>query len=79
MEDRSIVIIRNELQKLGYQVDYRIGQSDYKIDLAVVHPYGSRRYILAIETNGPSFYSAKSALERDVERQELLESKGWHV
>jgi REase_MTES_1575/Putative DNA-binding domain len=29
--------------------------------------------------DGPSFYSAKSALERDVTRQEFLESKGWHV
>jgi very-short-patch-repair endonuclease len=72
-------VIQKELEKIGYQVDYRVGHSNYKIDLAVVHPDDLRKYILTIETDGETFHSANGALERDVSRQEFLESKGWTV
>ena len=72
-------MVQDRLQKLGYRVDRRIGNSDYKIDLAVRHPDEPNKYILAIETDGESFRSAKSTLERDITRQEFLESKGWNL
>ena len=72
-------LVQDKLQNLGYQVDMHIGNSDYKIDLAVRHPDEPNEYILAIETDGESFHSAKSTLERDITRQEFLESKGWNL
>jgi hypothetical protein len=68
-----------ELEKLGYQIDLHIGHSNYRIDLAVVHPDFPFKYILAIECDGESFQSAESTKERDITRQEFLESKGWNV
>ncbi len=53
--------------------------SDYKIDLAVVHADNPSKYILAIETDGESFTSANSTIERDIIRQDFLESRGWRV
>ena len=53
--------VQDRLQKLGYQIDC---YSDYKIDLAVVHPDNPSRYILAIETDGERFTSANSMIER---------------
>jgi very-short-patch-repair endonuclease len=44
-----------------------------------VHPDESYRYIIAIECDGATFHSAKSTRERDVMRQEFLESRGWVV
>jgi hypothetical protein len=71
--------VSTELQKLGYKVDLHIGHSNYKINLAVVHPDLPSRYILAIEFDGKSFLNAPSAKERDVSRQLFLESKRWAV
>ena len=67
------------LRKLGYQVDTQFGYSGYRIDLVVVHPKDPSRYVLAIECDGSSFHSARSARERDVFRQRFLESRGWRV
>jgi hypothetical protein len=41
--------IQDRLQKDGYKVDVQVGNSDYKIDLAIVHPDLPSKYILAIE------------------------------
>jgi very-short-patch-repair endonuclease len=65
------------LSRHGYTVHTQIGASDYKIDLAVVHPDDPYRYVLAIECDGATFHSSKSAKERDVMRQKFLEDKGW--
>jgi superfamily I DNA and/or RNA helicase/very-short-patch-repair endonuclease len=72
-------LVANELQKLSYKVEFNVGHSDYKIDLAVIHPDTPSKYILAIECDGRSFLSAASTKERDVTRQQFLESKGWRV
>lgn len=72
-------LVKDRLQKLGYQVDLKVGYSDYKIDLAVAHPDNPSRYILAIETDGESFTSANSTIERDIIRQDFLERRGWAV
>ena len=45
--------VLGRLQNLGYQVDRHVGNSNYKVDLAVVHPDFDSKYILAIEFDGP--------------------------
>lgn len=68
-----------ELTKLNYKVDTQVGMSGYRIDLAVVHPDDSQKYILGIECDGAMYHSSASAKERDVYRQSFLESKGWKI
>ena len=69
--------VYQELTNRGFNVHTQIGASDYKIDLAIIHPDDPYRYILAIECDGATFHSSKSAKERDVLRQKFLENKGW--
>ena len=64
---------------MEYTVHTQIGASDYKIDLAVVHPDDPNRYVLAIECDGATFHSSKSAKERDVMRQKFLEGKRLEI
>jgi superfamily I DNA and/or RNA helicase len=71
--------IQEKLQEKGYEVDFHIGHSEYKVNLAVVHPDDPSKYILAIETDGKIFLSAQSSRERDVTRQQFLENKGWII
>jgi len=72
-------LVKTELEKLGYRVDLHLGNSNYKIDMAVVHPDNPSMYILAIKCDGNSFQSTESTKERDITQQEFLESKGWTV
>lgn len=70
--------IRITLENMGYRVDSMVGQSEYKIDLAV-YDYASQGYIAGIETDGRIYKNACSAKARDVYRQEFLKSRGWKV
>jgi very-short-patch-repair endonuclease len=76
-EEHMQVLVRDELQKLGYEADLQVGHSNYKIDIAVIHPDNPQKYILAIELDGKSFLSSESTKERDITRQEFLENNGW--
>lgn len=70
--------IKAELVKLGYDVETNLGNTDYKISLAV---YDKKldRYLLGIECDYTAFQSSDSILERDVYRNKFLSSRGWSI
>ena len=61
----------------GYRVEKQVGSSGYKIDLAIVDNENANRYILAIECDGVTYHSSRSARDRDRLRQTVLENLGW--
>lgn len=67
------------LTQHGYQVDRLVGTSQYRINLAVVNPKPELGYLLAIECDGSSFLSARTARERDRVRPTMLRSMGWQI
>lgn len=71
--------VYDALRNLGYEVVTQVGMSGYRIDMAVVDPNDSSRYILGIECDGAMYHSSPSAKERDVYRQKYLESRGWKI
>ncbi len=70
--------IATRLEKLGYNVDINLGNSNSKISLAI-YDKAKDRYILGIETDEEVMRSSNSTLERDVFRNEFFKSKGWNV
>lgn len=70
--------IKEELVKLGYDVETNLGNTNYKISLAV---YDKKldRYLLGIECDYAAFNSSDSILERDVYRNKFLASRGWEI
>lgn len=71
--------VYRQLLHLGYKVDTQVGMSDYRIDLAIIHPNDPQRYILGVECDGAMYHSSKNAKERDVYRQRFLENRGWTI
>ncbi|MGM0828986.1 MAG: AAA domain-containing protein [Bacillota bacterium] len=71
--------VYRQLRNLGYEVTTQVGMSGYRIDMAIVHPNDSSRYILGVECDGAMYHSSHNAKERDVYRQKFLESRGWAV
>ncbi len=70
--------IASKLQKLGYNVDINLGNSNSKISVAV-YDKKKDKYLLGIETDEEVAKSSASTLERDVFRNEFLKSKGWKI
>lgn len=64
------------LREHGFAVDTQVGCSSFKIDLALKRP-NSSDYVLAIECDGVTYHSSKTARDRDRLRQDILERMGW--
>lgn len=71
--------VYKQLRNLGYVVTTQVGMSGYRIDMAIVDPEDSSRYILGVECDGAMYHSSQNAKERDVYRQRFLESRGWTI
>jgi hypothetical protein len=71
--------VRDLVTSWGYEVDSRVGSSDYRVDLAVRHPDREGEYVLGIECDGPSYDSARTARDRDRLRHGVLDGLGWSV
>jgi superfamily I DNA and/or RNA helicase/very-short-patch-repair endonuclease len=67
----------NFLKNNGFKIRTQVGASGYRIDMAVKHPKIDGRYILAIECDGASYHGSRTARDRDILRQEVLETLGW--
>jgi hypothetical protein len=69
--------LKNELEKLGYTVDQRVGKSKFQIDLAIVHPDYPYQYIIGLECDGGSYQRTDQARDRERIRASVLKSLGW--
>jgi len=72
--ERAII---NLLNRYGFDVTPQLGVAGFRIDIAVKHPVFKNTYIAAIECDGATYHSSKTARDRDRIRQEILESLGW--
>jgi len=69
--------VYNALTKLGYRVDCQVGDSGFRIDLAVAAPVPRSGYMLGIECDGATYHSDLSARLRDIWRERILHNRGW--
>ena len=67
------------LRALGHDVAHQVGSAGFFVDLAVVDPDRSGRYLLGIECDGATYHSSRSARDRDRLRQQVLEGLGWRI
>lgn len=65
------------LREKGWDVHPQVGVSAYRIDLGIVHPDMSGRYLAGVECDGAMYHSSAFARERDKLRQTVLERLGW--
>ncbi len=67
------------LTKQGLRVDQQVGDSGFRIDLAIRHPKREDCYVLGLECDGRTYHSQFTARARDIWRQQILESRGWRI
>ena len=73
------ISVMQQLQQAGFKVVPQLGVNGFFIDLAVRDPNQPDKFILGIECDGASYHSAKSARDRDILRQGILEDLGWRI
>ena len=71
--------IARALAERGWTVRHRVGCGAFKLDLAVVDPNDTERYVLAIEHDGAAYASSANARSRDRLRAQLLTQLGWRL
>lgn len=69
--------VYNFITQNGYSLRTQVGSSGYRIDMAVLHPEIEGRFVLAIECDGAAYHSSRTARDRDILRQEILQNLGW--
>lgn len=74
-EDAVAIALRDR----GLSVDEQVGASKFRIDLAVRDWRDPCRYILGVECDGATYHSTRTARDRDILRQRVLESMGWRI
>ena len=73
------VAVADALASHGFECVPQVGVAGFFLDIAVKDPGNPGRYLMAVECDGATYHSAKSARDRDRLRQEILERLGWRV
>jgi hypothetical protein len=73
-EDR----LKAQLEKRGYTVDVNLGNTAYKLTLAI-YDRDTDRYVLGVECDYSAKAASNSIMERDVFRAKFMESRGWKI
>jgi len=73
------VFVRDRLRLAGYDSVPQVGVAGFYIDLAVRHPDAPGTFLLGVECDGASYHSSRSARDRDILRQQVLEGLGWTI
>ncbi len=73
------IAVMAALRDKGFECLPQVGVAGFFIDVAVIDPGNSGRYLMGIECDGATYHSAKSARDRDRLRQMILERLGWRI
>jgi hypothetical protein len=71
--------VAEEIRRMDYDVDIKVGCSEYRIDIGVKDPANPGRYLLGVECDGPTYKSSCSARDRDRLREQVLNQLGWKI
>lgn len=71
--------ILSMLNERGYYLNVKVGCSDYRIDIAVIHPDIPDYYILGIICDNDNRGTSNSARDRDILRIKVLTELGWNI
>ena len=76
-DDKFPEVVLAELKKKGYECQTHVGVAGVFIDLAVVDPTESGRYLVGVVCDGEAYKSSRTARDRDRLRDAVLAGQGW--
>ena len=73
------VFVAERLRLAGYECAMQVGVAGFFLDIAVRDPLRPDVFLCGVECDGASYHSSKSARDRDILRQQILEGLGWNI
>ena len=73
------ISVMEMLSMHGFECIPQVGEAGFFIDIAVRDPNKPGKFLMAIECDGATYHSSKSARDRDRLKQQILEGLGWNV
>ena len=77
--DRFADAVARQLEERGYSVVKQVGLAGLYVDLAIVDPDNSSRYLMGVIVDGETWSSARSARDRNRTTGGVLQSQGWLI
>lgn len=78
-ESQFELSVAQALGRKGWQVHTQIGASSFRVDLGVVHPDFTGRYLAGVECDGATYHRSATARDRDKLREQVLRGLGWEI
>jgi len=76
--DRHRMQVAKAIENLGFKTKQEVGLSNFRVDIAVVHPNNPEKYVLAVLLDGPNWKARPTASDRDVLPVGVLQKNmGW--
>ena len=73
------IFVADRLRVAGYDCAVQVGVAGFFLDIAVRDPAHPDVFLLGVECDGATYHSSKSARDRDILRQQILEGLGWNI
>ena len=73
------LFVAERLAAAGYECAMQVGVAGFFLDIAVRDPARRGTFLLGVECDGATYHSTKSARDRDILRQQVLEGLGWNI
>lgn len=67
------------LKKRGHSIARNVGETNYRVDIAIRKPNSQNSFLLGIECEDTAYLSGRSPKEREIYRWNLLEKRGWKM
>ncbi len=77
--DRFADVVARQLEERGYSVVKQVGLAGLYVDLAIIDPDNSSRYLTGIIVDGETWSSARSVRDRNRTTDGVLQSQGWLI
>ena len=77
--DRFADVVARQLEERGYSVVKQVGLAGLYVDLAIIDPDNSSRYLMGIIVDGETWSSARSTRDRNRTTDGVLQSQGWLI
>ena len=74
-----VVSISDAIRARGYDTDLNVGNSGWRLDIAVKDRNDKSRYMRGIIVDGRNYASLPVAVDRDIVVPEIMSSLGWDI
>lgn len=71
--------IAGHLDRNGIKVKTNIGTSGYRVDIGIVDPMHTQKYILGVLVDGKNYFNTKTTNDRELLIPDVLQSLGWNI